>query len=138
MATATPGRHPRHGLDEVIHAPVRLSIVATLSGLQRAEFAFVRDTVEISDSVLSKQVAVLEQVGYVTVTKGYVGKRPRTWLALSPAGRAALDAHLAALGEIAAGTQGSGDATSGSVTAGSGTAGSGVVDDVPASAAPSG
>ena len=133
MATATPGRHPRHGLDEVIHAPVRLSIVATLSGLQRAEFAFVRDTVEISDSVLSKQVTVLEQAGYVTVTKGYVGKRPRTWLALSPAGRAALDAHLAALGEIAAGTPVPGDAD-----VRPGAPGSGVADDLPASAAPSG
>jgi DNA-binding HxlR family transcriptional regulator len=97
----TAGQHPRHGLDEVIHAPVRVSIVATLSGVQKAEFSFVRDTVEISDSVLSKQVAVLEQAGYVDVTKGYVGKRPRTWLALSSAGRRAYEAHLAALTEIA-------------------------------------
>jgi len=126
MATGTPGRHPRHGLDEVIHAPVRLSIVATLSGLQRAEFAFVRDTVEISDSVLSKQVTVLEQAGYVDVTKGYVGKRPRTWLALSPAGRTALDAHLAALREIAAGPQTAADPSAGAAS------------DAPASAAPSG
>lgn len=97
------GRHPRHGLDETIHAPVRFSIVATLAGLDRAEFAFVRDTVEITDSALSKQVTVLEQAGYVRVTKGYVGKRPRTWLSLTPDGRAALEAHLAALRAIAAG-----------------------------------
>lgn len=95
------GRHPRHGLDDVIHAPVRLSVVATLSGVEKAEFSFVRDAVEITDSALSKQVAVLEQAGYVTVTKGYVGKRPRTWLALSPGGRVAFERHLAALAEIA-------------------------------------
>jgi DNA-binding MarR family transcriptional regulator len=100
--TGAAGRHPRHELDDVIHAPVRLSVVALLSGVDRAEFAFVRDAVEITDSALSKQVAVLEQAGYVTVTKGYVGKRPRTWLALSPAGRSALEQHLAALGAIAA------------------------------------
>jgi DNA-binding MarR family transcriptional regulator len=101
--TRVPGRHPRHALDDTIHAPVRFSIVATLAGLDRAEFAFVRDTVEISDSVLSKQVSVLEQAGYVLVKKGYVGKRPRTWLALSPAGREAYRSHLAALTEIAGG-----------------------------------
>ena len=102
MSAPDPGgRHPRHGLDDVIHAPVRLSIVATLSGVDRAEFSFVRDAVEITDSALSKQVALLEQAGYVAVTKGHVGKRPRTWLALSPAGRAALERHLAALAEIA-------------------------------------
>jgi DNA-binding MarR family transcriptional regulator len=97
------GRHPRHDLDEVIHAPVRFSIVAALSGLDQAEFGLVRDTVEISDSALSKQVTVLEQAGYVKVRKGYVGKRPRTWLSLSPAGRAAYAAHVAALTEIARG-----------------------------------
>ena len=99
--TERTGQHPRHGLDEVIHAPVRFSIVATLSGVDQAEFAFVRDIVEISDSVLSKQVTVLEQAGYVKVKKGYVGKRPRTWLSLSPAGRTAYTAHVAALTEIA-------------------------------------
>jgi DNA-binding MarR family transcriptional regulator len=95
------GQHPRHGLDEVIHAPVRFSITATLSAVDRAEFSFVRDTVEVSDSALSKQISVLEQAGYVKVTKGYVGKRPRTWLSLSPEGRRAYAAHLAALTEIA-------------------------------------
>ena len=54
------GAHPRHQLDELIQAPVRFSIMAALSGIGEAEFAFVRDTVEVSDSTLSKQVAVLE------------------------------------------------------------------------------
>jgi DNA-binding MarR family transcriptional regulator len=99
--TAPAGRHPRHGLDEVIHAPIRFSIVATLSAVDRAEFSFVRDTVEISDSALSKQVSVLENAGYLKVKKGYVGKRPRTWLSLSPAGKQAYATHLAALTEIA-------------------------------------
>jgi DNA-binding MarR family transcriptional regulator len=93
--------HPRHELDELIHSPVRLSIVATLAAADKAEFAFVRDTVEITDSALSKQIATLENAGYVKVTKGYVGKRPRTWLALSNAGRRAYTRHLVALRAIA-------------------------------------
>ncbi|MGL5861551.1 MAG: transcriptional regulator, partial [Phycicoccus sp.] len=56
--------HARHRLDGVIHAPVRLSIVAMLAGVDEAEFAAVRDEVEVSDSVLSKHVATLEQAGY--------------------------------------------------------------------------
>lgn len=93
--------HARHRLDEVIHAPIRLSIVATLAGVDEAEFSAVRDAVEISDSALSKQVSTLETVGYVKVRKGYVGKRPRTWLSLTTKGRGALTVHLAALREIA-------------------------------------
>ncbi|MFG2098461.1 winged helix-turn-helix domain-containing protein [Streptomyces sp. NPDC048612] len=101
MTESRHGAHPRHELDEVIHAPVRFSIVATLAAADKAEFAFVRDTVEVSDSVLSRQVTTLEKAGYVAVTKGYVGKRPRTWLALTPGGRAAFTAHCQALRAIA-------------------------------------
>jgi len=97
----TAESHPRHRLDDVIHQPVRFSIVATLAAAEEAEFSFVRDTVEVSDSVLSKQVAVLENAGYVGVRKGHVGKRPRTWLRLTPDGRRAFKAHLDALRAIA-------------------------------------
>ncbi|MBO2452920.1 transcriptional regulator [Actinomadura barringtoniae] len=92
--------HPRHELDEVIHSPVRFSIVATLAAAEKAEFAYVRDTVEVSDSALSKQTTTLEKAGYVKVTKGYVGKRPRTWLSLTSKGRQAFAAHVAALRAI--------------------------------------
>ena len=95
-------QHARFRLDEVIHAPVRFSIVAALAKVDQAEFSAVRDAVQVSDSVLSKQVALLEQAGYVIVKKGYVGKRPRTWLSLSTAGDSALRRHLAALRAIAA------------------------------------
>lgn len=93
--------HARHRLDEVIHAPVRFSIIAALATVDEADFATVRDAVEVSDSVLSKQVATLEGAGYVKVRKGYVGKRPRTWVSLTRAGRTAYAQHLAALREIA-------------------------------------
>ncbi|KAA0917938.1 transcriptional regulator [Dietzia sp. ANT_WB102] len=94
-------RHARHQLDEVIHAPVRFSIVAALAGVDDAEFATIRDAVEVTDSTLSKQAAVLEKAGYVKVRKGYVGKRPRTWLSLTRGGRRAYESHLAALRAIA-------------------------------------
>jgi len=99
----TAGQHARFRLDEVIHAPVRFSIVAALAQADEAEFAAVRDVVQVSDSTLSKQVTILEAAGYVTVKKGYVGKRPRTWLRLSSVGRDALDEHLSALRAIAEG-----------------------------------
>jgi DNA-binding MarR family transcriptional regulator len=99
-----PGEsHARHQLDEHIHAPVRLSIVAALSEVDEAEFAHLRDTIEISDSVLSKQAARLEAAGYLKIRKGYVGKRPRTWFSLTSAGRTAYDRHVAALHAIANG-----------------------------------
>ncbi len=90
-------QHPRHGLDEVIHSPVRLSIMAALSSMTNMEFPLLRDTIEASDSLLSKHMTALEKAGYIEVTKGHIGKRPRTWLALTPEGRQAYSAYLDSL-----------------------------------------
>ncbi|GAA3498121.1 transcriptional regulator [Streptomyces prasinosporus] len=87
-------------LDPVIHAPARLQIVSLLAAATEAEFAFVRDSLEISDSVLSKHAAALEKAGYVEIRKGYVGKRPRTWLKLSPQGRRAFAEYVDTLQRI--------------------------------------
>ncbi|MFN8078373.1 MAG: transcriptional regulator [Kineosporiaceae bacterium] len=95
------GDHPRHQLDELLCHGVRLSVLAALDGPERVEFAVVRDGVQVSDSVLSKQVALLEQAGYVAVEKGRVGRRARTWLAATPEGSVALRSHLRAVRDVA-------------------------------------
>ncbi|NUS09576.1 MAG: transcriptional regulator [Nonomuraea sp.] len=88
-------------LDEVIQHPTRLTVMAFLSGCLEAEFGAVRDYAEISDASVSRIVSALQEAGYVGVRKGYVGKRPRTWLSLTGEGRRALTAHLDALQAIA-------------------------------------
>jgi DNA-binding MarR family transcriptional regulator len=102
------GSHPRHGLDEIIHAPVRLSIVAALAAAQRADFRFLRDTIEVSDSLLSKHITTLEEAGYVRVEKGFVGKRARTWLSLTERGRQAFDEYVSVLQKITGGQRAEG------------------------------
>lgn len=92
--------HP--GLDDLLIHPARLVVLATLSTVAQAEFKFVRDAAGLSDSVLSKQAATLAEGGYLRIEKGYVGKRPRTWLAITTTGRRKLTAHLTALQAIAA------------------------------------
>lgn len=93
--------HPRHDLDDLLTHPVRLSIVAALADIERAEFALVRDSLQVTDSMLSKQVAQLEQADYVGVDKGRVGRQSRTWLRLTPNGDAAYRRHARALYAIA-------------------------------------
>ncbi|MFK8845316.1 winged helix-turn-helix domain-containing protein [Streptomyces sp. Ac-502] len=103
-AQAGPGgSHPRHALVPLLNSPVRLSVVAALSPVDRAGFAVVRDLVEVTDSALSKQVAALEAAGWVAVSKDRIGRRPLTWLALTAEGRAVYRRHLAALRAIAEG-----------------------------------
>ncbi|TBT92114.1 transcriptional regulator [Propioniciclava tarda] len=100
-AKAAP--HPRVGLNEFLSHPIRLSLVAALASVEEADFASLRDFLQISDSALSRRASQLEEAKLVTIRKGYVGKRPRTWLSLTPAGREAWTSHLAAIKAIAKG-----------------------------------
>jgi DNA-binding MarR family transcriptional regulator len=92
--------HPRSQLDELLLHPVRFSILALLHHVADAEFAYVRDEIEVSDSLLSKQASTLEAADYLAIDKTFVGKRPNTRLRLTPQGRAAFAAHLKALQSI--------------------------------------
>lgn len=67
-------KHPRHDLNSLIHSPVRLSIMVALASGGETDFHFLRDTNEISDSLLSKHISTLESAGFVEVIKGYVGR----------------------------------------------------------------
>ena len=93
--------HPRTRLDDLIHHPVRFSLMAALAKGEELEFRFLRDALGVSDSVLSRHASSLEEAGYVTIRKGYVGKRPRTWMSLSALGRKIFEEHVQALREIA-------------------------------------
>lgn len=94
--------HPRHHLVEPFGHPVRFSLMAALARTEEFDFATLRDHLQVSDSVLSKQVTSLETAGYVRVRKGFIGKRPRTWLKATDEGLTVWRNHLAALREIAA------------------------------------
>jgi DNA-binding MarR family transcriptional regulator len=89
--------------DPVVHAPPRLQICGLLAAVDSMEFATVRDTVGVSDSVLSKHVKQLEEAGYVKVGKATIASRQRTSLSLTRSGKAAFAAHVAELRRITAG-----------------------------------
>lgn len=84
-------------LDPVIHAPLRLQACAALARVDSLDFATLRERLDVSESVLSKHLKVLEAAGHVAVRKAVSGGRQRTWLALTLNGRQAFAAHAAAL-----------------------------------------
>jgi DNA-binding transcriptional ArsR family regulator len=92
-------------LDIVLHAPARLQIAALLARVHEAEFAAIRDIVEVSDSVLSKHLSALGEAGYVRLRKAALDGRQRTWASLTRPGREAFDGHLAALQAMVAHAQ---------------------------------
>ena len=93
-------------LDRVIHEPVRLRIVAILSGVDRADFKFMLATLELSKGNLASHVDKLERAGYVAVEKSFNGKLPHTEYRLTDAGRTALANYWVALDAIRADPRG--------------------------------
>ncbi|WP_411147645.1 transcriptional regulator [Streptomyces sp. A30] len=91
------------GFDELIHPATRLSVVALLAATEWADFAFVRDSLSLSDSALSKQLHTLEEAAYLELHKEGGGRKRRTRVRLTDRGRTAFEGHVAALRAIVEG-----------------------------------
>jgi DNA-binding MarR family transcriptional regulator len=96
-------------LDDVIHQPLRLRIMAALNALQTAvglEFSKLKKLTGATDGNLGAHIETLARAGYVVVEKAFVGKKPQTTVTATPAGRAAFARHVATLQEIIAASEG--------------------------------
>ena len=96
-------------LDDVIHQPLRLRIMAALNALPGAtglEFARLKKLTGATDGNLGAHIETLAKAGYVTVDKAFVGKKPQTTVTATVAGRAAFARHVATLQEIIAASGG--------------------------------
>ncbi|MFP1626149.1 winged helix-turn-helix domain-containing protein [Streptomyces sp. 5K101] len=91
------GLHPTQELDDTVHQRVRLGILTITREADRVEFSFLKRQLAVTDGNLSRHLKVLEESGMITLEKGYAGRRPRTWVALTRDGAQALDAELRAL-----------------------------------------
>lgn len=87
-------------LDEVIHSPVRLTLVAALNSVDSADYQTLREQLGVSYSLLSKHAGILEGAGYLTITKAFDGRTPTTRMSLTRVGGEAFQRHLAALDRI--------------------------------------
>jgi DNA-binding MarR family transcriptional regulator len=99
--------HPSRRLDDAVHQRTRLGILAVLCEGGRADFTYLRDILGLTDGNLSRNLSKLEDAGYVRIDKVIEGRRPRTWVSATRAGRAALSAEIVALQEIIASVQSS-------------------------------
>jgi DNA-binding MarR family transcriptional regulator len=90
-------------LNETIHQPVRLRIMAVLVTLEPADevdFTYLRDLLEVTDGNLGAHLRKLEETGYIAVNKTFVERKPRTFVAATAEGRKAFKEHVAALESI--------------------------------------
>jgi DNA-binding PadR family transcriptional regulator len=87
-------------LNPVIHGKLRLALLSLLSGVDEAEFTWLRSKTGSTDGNLGAQLTKLEEAGYVTVEKRFVMRKPQTLYRMTDAGRAALTEYVAALKQL--------------------------------------
>ena len=93
-------------VSEIIHQPTRLKIMAAMKALPGGEwidFVRLRDIVSMTDGNFGAHVNTLADAGLLHIDKGFVGKRPRTRISLTPAGHIAFDFYLTELQAILTG-----------------------------------
>ena len=103
--TVSPATSALQHLSDLVHQRSRLSILATLYEVGRAEFTFLVEVTGLTDGNISRHLQVLAERNLVNVEKTFVGKRPRTTIELTPAGRRAFDAELTILKGLVETTQ---------------------------------
>ena len=93
-------------LDEIIHQPLRLRIMAALNALPAGaaglEFARLKKLTGATDGNLGAHIETLARAGYVAIDKAFVGKKPQTTVTATATGRGAFARHVASLQEIIA------------------------------------
>jgi DNA-binding MarR family transcriptional regulator len=84
-------------IDDVIHGRLRLGVMAYLANAEVADFNELKSVLEVTQGNLSVQLRKLEEAGYVTIEKSFLGRKPRTQIRLTADGRAAFADYLDAI-----------------------------------------
>ena len=87
-------------LNPVIHGKLRLALLSLLTGVEAADFTWLRGKTGSTDGNLGAQLAKLEEAGYVGVEKKFVRRKPRTIYRITRAGRQALTEYVQALKKL--------------------------------------
>jgi DNA-binding HxlR family transcriptional regulator len=86
--------HSAHEIDRMIHERLRLGIISALAAKQSLTFNELKHTVKTSDGNLSVHARKLEDAGYISCSKTFEGRMPKTEYSLTVAGRRALQRYL--------------------------------------------
>ncbi|NLZ19973.1 MAG: transcriptional regulator [Bacteroidales bacterium] len=84
-------------LDPLLHSELRLAVMSVLIGSDEADFVYLRQQTGATAGNLSVQLDKLAAAGYITVEKGFQGKKPRTTCRVTDTGRAAFAAYVESL-----------------------------------------
>ena len=86
-------------LNPLLHSQLRLAVMSILMNVEEADFVFLREKTGATAGNLSVQLDKLSSAGYITVEKGFVGKKTRTVCQVTAQGRKAFEEYVDVLRE---------------------------------------
>ena len=86
--------HSAHEIDRMIHERLRLGIISALAANESLTFNELKHAVKTTDGNLSVHARKLEEAGYISCSKSFEGRTPKTEFSLTAAGRRALERYL--------------------------------------------
>ena len=87
-------------IDEVIHGRLRLGVMTYLSNAEVAEFTELKRALDATQGNLSVHLRKLEDAGFVTIEKSFLGRKPLTRIRITKAGRTAFRAYVQAIADL--------------------------------------
>lgn len=84
-------------LDPLLHSQLRLAVMSILMSVEEADFVYLKDKTESTAGNLSVQLEKLSIAEYISVEKGFSGRKPRTVCRITEQGRKAFEDYVDAL-----------------------------------------
>lgn len=81
-------------LDPLLHSQLRLAVMSILMCVEEADFVYLREKTESTAGNLSVQLDKLARAEYITVEKGFAGRKPRTVCRVTDKGRRAFEDYV--------------------------------------------
>ncbi len=90
-------KNPIENLNKVFDSRIRLGIMSALMVNVKVSYNELKELIQVTDGNLASHLKNLEESGYLSVKKGFIGRRTNTTYSITKSGDKAFKAHLAAL-----------------------------------------
>ena len=84
-------------LNPLLHSQLRLAVMSILMNVEEADFVYMKEKTESTAGNISVQLDKLSNAGYISVEKGFLGRKTRTVCRITDMGRQAFEEYVESL-----------------------------------------
>jgi DNA-binding HxlR family transcriptional regulator len=89
-----------NGLDSAVYGPIRLGVLSALQMDGALDFTTLKKRLDVADGALGLHLGKLEEIGYLTCKKAFIGRRPKSTYTITTKGKRALSTYLEAMQQL--------------------------------------